>query len=138
MQHAESLDVEQAPWLDAGAHQLPAAFCHSDFSDCISECPLKRGEKGAVLHKQELHTGVSTSFGYRDFLRVIQWFGAAANICVNMVPYSPVPHALTTRSWAAAGVGIFAGQLKERALDCTSEQRAELWAKHEQRYPSGY
>lgn len=77
---------------------------------------VPKGEKGAVLHKQELHTEVSTSFGYRDFLRVVQRFGAAVNVCVNVVPHSPVPCTLITRSWAAAGVGIFAGQLKERAL----------------------
>lgn len=70
---------------------------------------VSKGGKEAVLHKQELRTGVSISFGYRDFLRVVQRHHAAVNICINVVPHSPVPPLLTTTSWAAAGAGTLAG-----------------------------
>lgn len=70
---------------------------------------VSKGRKEAVLHKQELRMGVSTSFGYRDFLRVVQWHHAAVNICINVVPHSPVLPLLTTTSWAAAGAGTLAG-----------------------------
>lgn len=67
------------------------------------------------------------SLGYRDLLRVVQWFWAAVNVCVHVIPHSPVPPLLTTSSRGAVSVRIFAGQVKERALR-SNMQRVEPWA----------
>ena len=81
-----------SPWMwdeHRGWMLDPTSFLLSS-ATLTSAAAVPKGEKGTVLHKQELHTGVSTSFGYRDFLRVVQWFRAAVNVCVNVVPHRPV------------------------------------------------
>lgn len=117
-------------------------------------------EKGTVLHKQELHTGVSTSFGCRDFLRVVQRFHAAASTCVNIHISQPCPLLDEPQFWGSSQCGdgclqgclqewMFAGMFVcrdgvcraaegESSLGCTSEWRAELRAEPIQQDPSGH
>lgn len=110
---------EHRGWvLEPTSFLLPSA---TRISAAAFQCP--QGREGAVLHQQELHTGVSTPYG--DLLRVAQRFRAAADTCVNVVAHSLVPCPLATSPWAVAGAGTFAGLLKQRALWTAQASRGQ-------------
>lgn len=111
-------------------------------------------EKGTVLRKQELHTGVSTSFGCRDFLRVVQRFHAAACVNIDSSQPCPLPDEPQLRGSSQHGDGCLQGCLFagmdvcrddvcrtaewESSLGYTSEWRAELRAEPVQQDPPGH
>lgn len=102
-----------------------ASCCSQPLTSAAAFQSVPNGENWAALSGKELHPRASTSFGFTDFLEVIQLF-RAAELSVNPASHRPAP-----RHWPPGPGqqlvqgGLFVGQLEEGALGAVQASRGQ-------------
>lgn len=114
-----------------------ASCCSQPLTSAAAFQSIPNGEDWAALSRKELHPRASASFGFTDFLKVIQLF-RAAELSVNPASHRPAPPPLTTGQQLVQGGALCRAAGGGSSRGCTSEQRAELRAGTLQRGVSGH
>lgn len=80
-----------------------ASCCSQPLTSAAAFQSVPNGEDWAALSRKELHPRASASFGFTDFLKVIQLF-RAAELSVNPASHRPAPpHWPPGSSWCRGG-----------------------------------
>lgn len=102
-----------------------ASCCSQPLTSAAAFQSVPNGEDWAALSRKELHPRASASFGFTDFLKVIQLF-RAAELSVNPASHRPAPlHWPPGPGQQLVQGGLFAGQLEEGALGAVQASRGK-------------